>query len=497
MANTGPDPLPEAAPETAPDLAFPILKGENRGNWIRLRTLILLRWGAITGQLSALLVASEAYDLQLEYGLCLFVVGLSVIGNLIASIIFPESKRLTEAENLLMVLFDLLQLGLLLYLTGGLHNPFSILIVGPVTVSAAALSARSTIFVGSAAIILVTLLAEYHLPLRTASGNVLQVAELFLFGNWLAIVIAVIFLGIYSRWIVTEMHSMSDALQATQLALAREQKLTDLGGVVAAAAHELGTPLATIKLTSAELIDDLDGHPDQQDDARLIRDQADRCRDILRSMGRSGKEDLLIRTAPLSAVIEEAAEPHRLRGKDIHFTYAGSHGGRRRPLASQPLRPEEARRGATDTPPLILRRPELIHGLRNLVQNAVDFAGSEVRVDSTWDDHRVTVRITDDGPGFSATVLGRIGDPFMRRRRLPAEGIARPEYEGMGLGLFIAKTLLERTGAELSFANASPEGTADATLRGAIVVVAWPRRLVDAQIGEHSGPLGQNRPITG
>ena len=472
-----------ARPATSPDATeFPLPQGQYRGNWIRLRTLILLRWGAITGQLSALLVAVQVYGLQLEFGACLFVIGLSVIANLVTGFVFPESKRLNEVENLAMVLFDLLQLGALLYLTGGLHNPFSILIVGPATVSALALSARMTLFVGSTAIVLVTLLAEFHLPLRTADGAVLEVAQVFLFGNWLAIVIAVIFLGIYSRWIVNEMHSMSDALQATQMALAREQKLTDLGGVVAAAAHELGTPLATIKLTSSELADELEDQPELAEDARLIRDQADRCRDILRSMGRAGKDDLHMRQAPLSTVVEEAAEPHRDRGIAIHF----AHGDGQTP------------------PPAILRRPELIHGLRNLVQNAVDFARADVRVESHWTDETISVRIMDDGRGFSATDLSRIGDPFMRRRWSFSESQERPGYEGMGLGLFIAKTLLERTGAELLFANgpaaAGPmaEG-ADSPAprpRGAIVEVTWPRALIDARQGTNALTPGPNQRFT-
>lgn len=459
---------------------FPILTGRQRGNWIRLRTLILLRWGAITGQLSALLVAGEVYDLQLEYGLCFLVVGIAVISNLVVSFIYPENKRLSEAENLMMVLFDLVQLSLLLYLTGGLHNPFSMLIVGPVMVSAAALSGRSTLFVGAATIVIVTLLAEFHLPLRAPNDAILEVAQIFLFGTWLAIVIAVIFMGIYSRWIVTEMHSMSDALQATQMALAREQKLTDLGGVIAAAAHELGTPLATIKLTSSELIEELHDQPDLLDDAVLIRDQTDRCRDILRSMGRAGKDDLHLRKAPLPAVIEEAAEPHRDRGKSIHFCYEGT---------------------PTPVPPTILRMPELIHGLRNLVQNAVDFADGNVWVEAIWNDTEINIRIIDDGPGFSPTVLGRIGDPFMRRRRSSAgDGGARPEYEGMGLGLFIAKTLLERTGAELTFANGSDlflEGEALSQKSGAIVEVSWPRERLLPETDRVSEGLGENQPITG
>ncbi len=455
------------------------LQGRQRGNWIRLRTTILLRWGAIVGQLSALFVAGELYGLSLEYGYCYLVVAVSIVGNLVATLTFPESKRLTEAENLMMVLFDLLQLALLLYLTGGLNNPFSILVVGPVTVSAAALTTRSTVFTGIVAISVVSLLAQFHLPLRNDSGNVLQIGQIFLFGNWLAIVIAVIFLGIYSRWIASEMHNMSDALQATQMALAREQKLTDLGGVVAAAAHELGTPLATIKLTSSELIEELAGRDELREDALLIREQADRCRDILRAMGRAGNDDLHLRQAPLSAVIEEAAEPHRDRGKDVHFETG----------------PDQ---GFDEHQPAILRRPEVIHGLRNLIQNAVDFAKANVWVESHWGDSHVTIRIMDDGRGYSPQVIGRIGDPFMRRRRATSDHQERPEYEGMGLGLFIAKTLLERSGAELTFSNGTerhfPKGNKPVRT-GAVIEVIWPREKIDARLGEFAIPTGKNLPL--
>ncbi|SDO77339.1 two-component system, sensor histidine kinase RegB [Lutimaribacter pacificus] len=451
----------EKAQMVEPNLS--ILKGRDRGNWIRLRTLILLRWGAITGQLSALMVANQVYDLDLEYGLCLLVVGISVIGNMIAMFIFPENKRLSETENLLMVLFDLLQLALLLYLTGGLNNPFSVLILGPVVISANVLSLRSTVFLAVTAIVAVTVLSTAYIPLRTAEGLVMRIPDLFIFGNWVSIVIAVAFLSIYSRRVTVEMHTMSDALQATQMALSREQRLTDLGGVVAAAAHELGTPLATIKLASAELVEELDDRPDLAEDARLIRDQADRCRDILRSMGRAGKDDLHLRQAPLSAVLEEAAEPHRDRGKTLHFDF----------------RPAD---GADAAQPAILRRPEIIHGLRNLIQNAVDFARDRVWIEAEWDDSRIGVRIMDDGRGFPQHLLGRIGDPFMRRRRTPEDHSQRPEYEGMGLGLFIAKTLLERTGAELSFANGHDPFLAPSEHPercGAIIEVVWPRDRID------------------
>ena len=329
-------------------------------NWIRLRTMIILRWFAIAGQLAAIVIGTWLYDLDLETGLCILAVGVSVVGNLIASFIFPENKRLTEFENLLMVLFDVFQLAFLLFLTGGLSNPFSLLVVAPVTVSAAVLTVRSTVILNVFAFLLVTGLVFFHLPLVTKDGVELRIPDLFVFGQWVAITIAQVFISVYAHRSVSEMHNMSDALTATQMALERTQKLNDLGGVVAAAAHELGTPLATIKLTSSELIEELEGRDDLQDDARLIREQADRCRDILRSMGRAGKDDLQLRFAPLSEVIREAAEPHQDRGKEIDIILLG---------CVEDVDVDE---------PDIRRKPEVIHGLRNLIQNAVDFARSTI-----------------------------------------------------------------------------------------------------------------------
>jgi two-component system, sensor histidine kinase RegB len=453
------------------DMNFYSPTGAQRHNWVRLRTIIMLRWAAIIGQLIAITVAQRMYSLQLELGLCYLVVGCSIVGNLIAIFVFPESKRLSEGENLLMVVFDLLQLSFLLFLTGGLHNPFSLLILGPVTVSASVMSLRSTVFLGVLAFVIVTFLALYHLPLRTEQGFILQIPNLFVFGNWVAIIIALVFLSAYSWKTSNEMHSMAAALQATYLALSREQKLTDIGGVVAAAAHELGTPLATIKLASSELLDELSDRPDLAGDAALIREQADRCREILHSMGRAGKDDLHLRKAPLSAVLEEAAEPHIDRGKRIIF--------------EQPFQIDEI--GAQ---PEILRRPEIIHGMRNLVQNAVDFADATVWVETAWSENKISIRIVDDGAGFPTHLIGRIGDPFMRHRSSEKEKSARPEYEGMGLGLFIAKTLLERSGAELNFANGTSRKSNPK--RGAIIEVVWPREKIDAAFSAVAQVTGEN-----
>ncbi len=452
---------------------------ESRSNWVRLRTLIVLRWIAIFGQLSAITVAQRLFDLDLDLGLCFLAIGASIVANLVAVFVYPENTRLTESEVAGMLLFDISQLSFLVFLTGGLNNPFALLVLAPVTISATALNPKSTALIGAATIALVSVLAFWHLPLRTDSGFVMQMPQDFVYGFWIAIVIGVIFLGLYASRVTAEVHAMSEALAATQMALAREQKLTDLGGVVAAAAHELGTPLATIKIASAELIEELENSPELREDAELIHAQADRCRDILRSMGRVGKDDLHMRQAPLAAVVREAAEPHADRGKAIHYDIARSD-------------------GSEDRQPVIGRRPEIIHGLRNLVQNAVDFARENVWIDIFWDDDWLTVRIVDDGPGFTSNVMSRIGDPFVRRRRTGTFSQRRPGYEGMGLGLFIAKTLLERSGGEVSFANGREPFEAKAVAGervGAIVEVRWRRAdFSSAEELRHVG-LGENRPI--
>lgn len=455
------------------------LNSEARSEWVRLRTLINLRWLAIAGQTGTVLFAVNELGLILNIGLCILAIGTSVVFNIASGIVYPKNKRLSESETMLTLLFDLSQLVFLLYLTGGLNNPFALLILAPVTISATSLRLQSTVFIGLTAILLITLVVRFHIPLRTHNGFILRMPDLFLYGFWIALVIGVIFLGGYARRVTLETHSMSQALLATQMALGREQKLTDLGGVVAAAAHELGTPLATIKLVSSELLEDIDDQPEFKDDIVLIREQADRCRDILRDMGRTGKDDMLLHHAPISAVVREAAEPHEDRGKDIHFKFA----------------PEMAE---TASQPQIRRQPEIIHGLRNLIQNAVDFSNQNVWVDVLWSENSVRVVVADDGCGYPSDMIGRIGDPFVRNRRGSTDKSQRPQYEGMGLGLFIAKTLLERSGAEITFANGSdPFLTSDEIprRRGAIVEVLWPREKIERDTSHIHAPLGQNAPL--
>ncbi|WP_341212683.1 ActS/PrrB/RegB family redox-sensitive histidine kinase [uncultured Limimaricola sp.] len=442
-----------------PDTELAMLRDLGRRNRVRLKTQILLRWIAVVGQTGAALVAALVYGLVFPTGLVAITIGAAGIANLLAAFLLPATRRLSEGESTAMLVFDIAQLSVLLWLTGGLDNPFALLMLAPVTISATMLRLPGVLLVSGLALVSVTVLWLWSLPILSPQMVAMSLPELSRFGFWLALAIGITFIALYVRRVTLEMLAMGDALAATQLALAREQKLTDLGGVVAAAAHELGTPLATITLTAAELADDLADQPERAEDAALIRAEAMRCRDILRSMGRAGKEDTHLRQAPLEAVVREAAEPHLARGREVVFAVGAE------PEATD----------STEVQPLIHRRPEIVHGLRNLIQNAVDFAGERVEIDLSWTRDSIMVTIEDDGPGFPPGLIGRIGDPFMRSRR-------RPGYEGMGLGLFIAKTLLERSGARLSFANGGERLRASgAAAGGAIVMVAWPRETLEAQ----------------
>ncbi len=462
-----------------------IILNEARYDWVRMRTLVMLRWLAIAGQSAAVFFATQYLELDLRLDLCATAIGISVGFNIVATLIFPKTRRLSERAALNTLLFDLGQLAVLLYLCGGLSNPFAMLLITPVVIAASALDLRATAIISFAAVAIISTLVWFFIPLQLVSGTVITLPAIFTFGMWVALLISITFLAIYAHRVTAETFSMSQALAATQMALDREQRLTALGGVVAAAAHELGTPLATIKLVSSEMMEELGDQPELLEDMQLIQSQVDRCRDILHDMGRAGKDDTHLRHAPIYAIIEEAAAPHIDRGKNIIIRVNGE------PVESQPV-----------DQPEIPRLPEIIHGLRNLVQNAVDFADENVWIDITWDDKNIHLHVGDDGPGYPADLLGRIGEPFMRKRGQRPAGPDRPEYEGMGLGLFIAKTLLERCGAELNFANGSEHRFNAAKAKiiapdlarptGAIVEVVCARDAFEIPPGDVRNALGEN-----
>ncbi len=474
-----------------------LMRGEASGRWVRLETLATLRWLAAFGQAAAVAAADRVVGVELPVGLCAAAIGAAVVFNVISTQLFPPTTRLSERAATFSMLFDIAQVSTLLMLTGGLANPFAMLLLAPVTISASALALRSTIAVSLAALGAISAMAAFGRPLVWRGGEAVEPPALYIFGVWCALTISVLFMTFYARRVSVETWRMSRALREAEAALAREQRLTAIGGLAAAAAHELGTPLATIKLVSAELAKELSGNQELKEDAELIRAQADRCRDILADLAQGGRDDKQVQRAPAVAVIEEAAAPHADRGRTLVVRIEG--------------RPADQ---AGPDQPSLRRSPELIHGLRNLIQNAVDFAETTIWIDVTrapGPDGRpggLRIAVGDDGPGFPDELLLRLGDPYVtsRPRPAPAAGGGREPGEpsaGLGLGLFIAKTLLERTGARVSFANADRAARrrrvgAEATTgpTGAVVAAVWPEGAILAGREETRAPLGRNARFT-
>lgn len=404
----------------------------------RLHTLILLRWLAIIGQTLAILFVHFGLGFPLPLELCLATVAVLVAVNLTSFLLFPTSHRLTDRGAAAFLALDIVQLAVLLYLTGGLGNPFSLLMLVPVTISATILSLASTVVLGALAVIATLLLAGFHFPLPWDQSG-LALPSLYLAGAATALLLGLGFISVYTWRVAAEARRMSDALAITQIALAREQRLSALGGLAAAAAHELGTPLGTITLVAKELAQELPAGDAVGDDVRLLLAQAERCREILANLARRPDPEDPFPELPIAAVVEAALSPHHRGGIEFAINILGQ--------GEQPVAP---------------RLPEIMHGLGNLAENAFDFARSHVEVGIDWDAERIVVTIADDGPGLSSDMLGALGEPYVT---------SRPDDGGMGLGVFIAKTLLGHTGAQVSFRNRS-SGGCEAT-------VTWTRAVLE------------------
>jgi len=419
------------------------------GRHLRLDTLVRLRWLAIAGQSLAVAGVHFGLGFTLPFGWCFAAIAASAWLNIALRIRFPMSHRLREGAATALLAFDVLQLAALLYLTGGLQNPFSILFLAPVMISATALPPQRTLLLGLLAIALATGLNFAHLPLPWAGEPRPVLPAFYQAGTWGALVLGLGFTGIYAWRVAKEARDLSDALTATELVLAREQHLSQLDGLAAAAAHELGTPLATIALVAKELSRLSPPEGEMAEDIALLREQVERCRGILGKLASLQDDDAgPLDELSLRLLIEEAAGPQRPFGVPFEITMTGD-------------RPE----------PICRRNPGMIYGLGNIVDNAVDFAASGVTIAAQWSESHVTLIIADDGPGFPPDVLMRAGEPYLTRSS--AEGRAGG---GLGLGLFIAKTLLERSGAALEFSNLPLPAT------GAAIRIVWPRPVFEADL---------------
>ena len=420
------------------------------GNWrpLRLATLVGLRWLAVIGQTIGVLFVDWGLGYPLPLVECLSLIALSVVVNLALILRFGANDRPTATVSTIQLAYDILQLGGLLSLTGGLENPFSLLLLAPVSVSATTLPQRSTFILAGLAIAVASAISVVHLALPWDPDRRIIFDRVYIVGVWVSIVCGVVFISAYTNRVAHEARQLADALTATELALSRHEQLSALDGLAAAAAHELGTPLSTIALAAKEMKADIPPGP-LADDVDLIIAQSARCRAILAKLRslRSGEVGDPFAALPVGELLEEVAKPLEGLGKSIFIEV-----------------PEDAGE------PVFKRSAGLLYGLGNLIENATQFAKSRVDVDANWDRSEVAVSIADDGPGFPEDMLTRLGEPYLttRARNTSPEGDAPG---GLGLGIFIAKTLIERSGGRMAFGNRRDGG--------ARVTITWPRAAVE------------------
>lgn len=433
---------------------------------VRLDTLVRLRWLAIAGQLIAVTTVGLGFGYPMPLVACLGVIMLSFGLNAWLWWRYPRPMRISDQRAALVLGFDLIQLAGLLYLTGGLANPFAVLLLAPVLISATILRLPTTVLLGILVAALITLLSIWQMPLPWAGGVPPFFPLIYRLGVWSALIVAVGFICTYAWRMAHESRNLANALAATELALEREQHLSELDGMAAAAAHELGTPLGTITVVAKELSRDVDPSSALGEDITLIQTQAERCRAILAKLSSlGGNPEPMISTKTLEAILDDLVAPHREFGVPISVSGKGA-----------------------DPAPIMRANPALTYGLGNLIENAADFAESQVTVEGSWDEGNVYIKVQDDGPGFAPDVLTRLGEPYISRRRdgpkmgdLAAEdtdgtglanGFGGGFGGGLGLGFFIAKTLLERAGAQLEVKNGKD-------LPGACVTITFARETVD------------------
>ena len=422
--------------------------------------IINIRWAALGGQTAALFIVFSIVGPSLGLMLSLAVVAVAALRNLQ---LHRRQKRsgqrwTNDRQARQHLIYDTLQLSLVLALTGGLVNPFAAFLLVPVTVSASVLSRRSTVGIAIIVVICVTLLTTIRLELPWGTPAV-SLPLFYIGALWASLILATIFIAIYVSSTSEARRAMESALAQTQLSLEREQAMSALGELAAAAAHELGTPLSTITVIAKELANEVSPIDPLFEDSQLLLSESQRCRDILRKLSQRSSslietidEDSPLYRLPVQSLLELAAEPHNSATVIIRID----------------AHPKDST-GPLDQP-LVPRLPGLTQSLGNLIQNAVQFAKTSVAIAATWDQEQLTIRIDDDGPGFPPELLQRLGDVFVSTGpQTPTE----QQRHSMGMGLFISKSLLTRSGANLRFENRHTEGQAE--INGARVEITWLR----------------------
>jgi two-component system sensor histidine kinase RegB len=413
------------------------------------RDLIVARWVLVTAELVGVFGVAQFMKLPLPLAPLAVLIGLGVAMN-IAVALLTVSRRPSSFEQMAYLMFDCAQLALVLGLTGGSVNPFCVALIFPARMAAMVLPTRDSLFVFLVVLVLCACLVVSPFPTPWPPGVHIILPWSYRIACGIAVGMGVFVGYSFGWWSARQASRMEFALHLTDTFLARQQRLSALGGLAAAAAHELGTPLTTIAVIAKEMARDAPEGP-LRDDAWLLVQQAARCRDILRRLAQEpDTRDALQARVDLDVIVDELSEPFTARQAPSVVA-----------MVTGPR---------NQSPPTLWRLPEVHPALSSIVENAMDFGREQVRVIGRFDSRFVSIEVRDDGPGFAPEILARLGEPYVTSRADAA--LSRNSHIGMGLGVFIAKTLLERTGARVTFHNARP--------RGAVVTARWRRAELEA-----------------
>ena len=452
-----PDSSAAHAPQGHGDDVLPWAFAAGRGR-LRTDTLIALRWRGLAGQVVVLAICGFGLRLELPWLWCVPLVALSAGLNLVLLGLERRQRERAEWENVAVLAFDSVQLAALVFVTGGIANPFAFLLVAPIVLVAAATRLAYVLAMVGVGLACVAVLSLWGWPLPSPLDEAVTLSRTFRVGMSVALASAIGFAASYAWRASQEAARMEIALNVARQVLAREQRLSALGALAVAAAHELGTPLATIQIVSKELARGSEGSV--REDAELLIEQAQRCREILRRLTEAPEaSDAMHERLTLGQLLNEVIEPHLGGEIRIEGVLSGPPGA---------------------APPEVRRMPEMLHAMTTLIENAADFAKLEVLVRARYDEASVTIDIQDDGPGFAPEIIARLGQPYVTTR--PQGEGSRSGHEGMGLGFFIAKTLLEKSGAAVSFHNGK--------YGGAVVTARWPRESIEAPVLRDFSVLG-------
>ena len=401
----------------------------NKLDGLRLRTLNLIRWVAILGQYLAVTIAFFWLEINFNFYWALICILSSVILNIVVSFKSLPTRTLTANEAALYLIFDSIQLIALLYITGGLTNPFCILIIAPFIISATYLDLFRIIITGVISILSVTLLAFYYQPI---SSNIFEFDSLDfsifqIFGIWFSLIVSMTFIGIYCFRIADESRKVEGALKETQLALSDEEKVSDIMSLTAAAVHELGTPLSTISVIIKEIANDLSEDEKNYEDILLIQSQIKRCSEILNRLRQgdiSNDNNTFINQLDFPRLIYEIVKDYELDTIELDIQIDNYF---------------------EDLNFIISRKPEIVHSLSNIIENAYQYAKQKININLISKDEFVILEIINDGEEFPGSILPILGEPYVKKNA--------KNHSGIGLGLFIAKNLINKTQGRMEFKN--------------------------------------------